>query len=189
MIRFPCPSCGEPIKAPDEAAGKAGKCKCGEVVRVPTPNPFEQAIEGRRLPNGVPPRAENWSPPAPSPTIPGVPPAVRTPSAPPTRATILGVFAFFGGYFSQFWEHAGRDFQPEVLLIPEAVRPPLDGTDLVVDAFHETQRHLVLRAAIGLDPVPVRCHHAGEGSKGSRRCQRNAARHWSKKRRAQPGLQ
>ncbi len=79
---------------------------------------------------------------------------------------IFWVFAFFGGYFSQFWEHAGQDFQPEVLLIPEAVRPPLDGTDLVVDAFHETQRHLVLRAAIGLDPVPVRCHHAGEALEG-----------------------
>lgn len=37
MIRFSCPCCGHAIKAPDEAAGKTGKCKCGEPVRVPVP--------------------------------------------------------------------------------------------------------------------------------------------------------
>lgn len=47
MIRFHCPSCGDSIKAPDDAAGKTGRCKCGELVRVPTPNPFEQALEDR----------------------------------------------------------------------------------------------------------------------------------------------
>lgn len=37
MIRFSCPVCGHAIKAPDDAAGKTGKCKCGEQVRVPSP--------------------------------------------------------------------------------------------------------------------------------------------------------
>lgn len=50
MICFPCPSCGESLKVADEAAGKIGKCKCGERVRVPTPNPFEQAMEQRCSP-------------------------------------------------------------------------------------------------------------------------------------------
>ncbi len=37
MIRFTCPVCGHAIKTPNDAAGKTGKCKCGERVRVPSP--------------------------------------------------------------------------------------------------------------------------------------------------------
>lgn len=37
MISFSCPACGHVIKAPDDAVGKTGKCKCGERVRVPSP--------------------------------------------------------------------------------------------------------------------------------------------------------
>src|SRR6266568_4725115 len=73
-----------------------------------------------------------------------------------------GSSRFLVGTFSQFWQHTGEDFQAEVLLIPEAVCPPLNGTDLVVDAFHEAEGHFVLGAAIGLDPLPVGCDHAGE---------------------------
>lgn len=50
MIRFRCHSCGRAIKTPDEAAGKTGKCKCGERVYVPTPNQFDQAMEDRPAP-------------------------------------------------------------------------------------------------------------------------------------------
>jgi predicted RNA-binding Zn-ribbon protein involved in translation (DUF1610 family) len=50
MIRFPCPSCGTTIKAPDELARKTGKCKCGEIVRIPTRNPFDQAMDERQEP-------------------------------------------------------------------------------------------------------------------------------------------
>lgn len=39
MIRFSCPACGHAIMAPDEAAGKTGKCKCGGRVRVPSSPP------------------------------------------------------------------------------------------------------------------------------------------------------
>ena len=54
MIYFPCPSCGETMKVSDEVAGKAEKCKCGELVRVPTPNPLSErwrsgAAEGDSL--------------------------------------------------------------------------------------------------------------------------------------------
>src|SRR5438128_12595883 len=80
-----------------------------------------------------------------------------------TAPSFLNWFiAFFSGYCSQFWQHTGEDSQAEVLLIPEAVGPPLNGPDFLVDAFHETEGHLVFGAAIGLDPVPVGCDHAGE---------------------------
>jgi len=64
MIRFPCPSCGHAIKTPDEMAGKTGRCKCGERVRIPTPNPFERAEEQRAAIRSAPPA---WSPPYPEP--------------------------------------------------------------------------------------------------------------------------
>src|ERR1700687_2943105 len=37
MIRFNCPICGKELVTPDEAAGKTGKCACGESLRVPIP--------------------------------------------------------------------------------------------------------------------------------------------------------
>jgi len=37
MIRFSCPTCGNAIKAPTEAAGKIGKCQCGARLRIPFP--------------------------------------------------------------------------------------------------------------------------------------------------------
>src|SRR5262245_12898649 len=74
----------------------------------------------------------------------------------------LGSSRFLVGTFSQFWQHAGEDFQTEVLLIPEAVGPSLKDPDFVVDALHEAEGHLVLRAGIGLDPIPVGFDHPGE---------------------------
>ena len=35
MIRFQYPTCGQKIKVPDDSAGKSGKCKCGEHVKIP----------------------------------------------------------------------------------------------------------------------------------------------------------
>lgn len=37
MIRFPCPACSKINKTANEMAGKVGRCKCGERLRVPTP--------------------------------------------------------------------------------------------------------------------------------------------------------
>jgi TRAP-type uncharacterized transport system substrate-binding protein len=35
MIRFACPSCGSPLSAPEEWAGRANRCTCGRTVVVP----------------------------------------------------------------------------------------------------------------------------------------------------------
>ncbi len=42
MIRMTCPSCGRTIQAPDEAAGRTGKCECGERVRINAKSPITQ---------------------------------------------------------------------------------------------------------------------------------------------------
>ena len=34
-IPVSCPTCGKKLSAPDEMAGKAGKCTCGELLRIP----------------------------------------------------------------------------------------------------------------------------------------------------------
>src|SRR5450432_990170 len=60
------------------------------------------------------------------------------------------------------WQHAGEDFEPQVLFVPDAVCSPLDHPDLVVRSFHKTQRDLVLRLAVGGDPLPVALDHASE---------------------------
>lgn len=57
--------------------------------------------------------------------------------------------------FLQFRQLAGQDFEPEVLLVAEAVSPFLDGADLVVEAFDEAQGHLVAGLAVADDPVAV----------------------------------
>ena len=71
MIRFNCPTCRKELSVPDSAAGKTGKCLCGERVRVPDvarvgtmapapvvgpahlstsgPTPVTKAAESRRL--------------------------------------------------------------------------------------------------------------------------------------------
>src|SRR5437899_485834 len=36
MIRFACPSCGFQLSAPNECAGRASRCKCGQPLMVPT---------------------------------------------------------------------------------------------------------------------------------------------------------
>ena len=63
---------------------------------------------------------------------------------------------------SEFRKHAGEDLQSKVLLIPIAEGPPLEYTDLVVESLDESQGHLVLHVAIGLDAVPVSFDHIGE---------------------------
>ena len=50
---------------------------------------------------------------------------------------------------------AGQDFQSEILLVPQAVRPSLENADLVVQPLDIPQRGLVLRAAVGRDSVSV----------------------------------
>ncbi len=45
--------------------------------------------------------------------------------------------------FSDLWEHAGEDFQAEVLFVPETVGPALENPDLVVEALDEAKRHFI----------------------------------------------
>jgi hypothetical protein len=60
---------------------------------------------------------------------------------------------FFVDTYSQFWQPASAEVQAEVLLIPAALGPSLDGPECVVQTLEATQRHPVRRAAIGLDAV------------------------------------
>src|SRR5205809_6731419 len=59
-------------------------------------------------------------------------------------------------------QHAGENLEPEVLFIAQPVRATLEDADLVVQPLDEAERDLVLRAAIGRDPVPVPVNHRGE---------------------------
>ena len=81
--------------------------------------------------------------------------------------TFCGSSHFRVGEFSQFRQHAGEDFQAQVFLIAEAVRASLDGAELVVESFHESERHLILFVAVGLDAVPMRSDHVGKAFVGS----------------------
>src|SRR6266511_2992305 len=59
-------------------------------------------------------------------------------------------------------QHAGEDLEPEILLIAEPVRAALEHADLVIEALDEAKRHLVLRAAVGRDALPVPFNHRRE---------------------------
>jgi hypothetical protein len=41
-------------------------------------------------------------------------------------------------------QHGGEDLEPQLLFVPETVRPPLEDTDLVVESLDEAERYLVL---------------------------------------------
>ncbi len=45
MIRFSCPICNSDVKVDEILSGATTKCGCGELVRVPTINPFDQPIQ------------------------------------------------------------------------------------------------------------------------------------------------
>ena len=59
-------------------------------------------------------------------------------------------------------EHTGEDFQAQALFVAQAVVPFLDGADLVVEPFDNTQRHLVFQTAAGGDALPMPLDHGGE---------------------------
>jgi hypothetical protein len=61
--------------------------------------------------------------------------------------------------FSGRGEHAGENFQPQVLFILQPIRPALDDANLVVQPFDEAERHLVLRFAECGDPIPMTPDH------------------------------
>ncbi len=81
MIRFLCPRCGRTIKTDDDAVGKTGKCKCGETVRVPKPNPFEQAVVQRKGRKPAGPSGIDQLKPVPPITPAPAPPTIKYPEA------------------------------------------------------------------------------------------------------------
>ncbi len=50
----------------------------------------------------------------------------------------------------------------QIFLVAQSVCATLDDTNLVVHAFDETERYLVLRLAIGGDPIPMPIDHLSE---------------------------
>src|ERR687891_2528041 len=59
-------------------------------------------------------------------------------------------------------QHAREDLEAEVLFVAQPVRAALEHADLVVQPLDEAERDLVLRAAVGRDPLPVPLNHRGE---------------------------
>src|SRR3954466_8135146 len=59
-------------------------------------------------------------------------------------------------------QHAGEDFEPQVVFVVQAVGAALDHPDLVVEPLDEAERDLVLKPAVGSDPVPMTIDHRGE---------------------------
>src|SRR5215831_16906958 len=63
--------------------------------------------------------------------------------------------------WSEHRQHAGEDLEPQVL-VPEPVRAALADADFVVQPLDEAEPDLVLRAAVGRDPLPVPVNHRSE---------------------------
>src|SRR5690242_13913831 len=62
----------------------------------------------------------------------------------------------------QRWQHAGENLEPQILFVAQAVGAALDHPDLIVEPLDKAERDLVLRLAVGGDPVPVTIDHFGE---------------------------
>jgi len=63
---------------------------------------------------------------------------------------------------SECRQHAGKDLEAQVFLVAEPVGAALEDADLVVQPLDEAERDLVVRAAVGGDPVPMPVDHRGE---------------------------
>lgn len=67
--------------------------------------------------------------------------------------------------FSDRRKDAGEGFQPQVLFVLQSIRPALDDANLVVHAFNETERHLVLHFTERSKPIPMTLNHCGKLSR------------------------
>src|SRR5437868_7520482 len=59
-------------------------------------------------------------------------------------------------------QHAGENLEPQIFFVAQAVGAALDHPDLVVEPLDEAERDLVLKPAVGGDPVPMTIDHRGE---------------------------
>ena len=60
---------------------------------------------------------------------------------------------------SDFWQHAGEDFESQVLLVAQSIRATLDDANFVVETLDEAERDLVFWIAVGGDPIPMTLDH------------------------------
>src|SRR3989442_11008202 len=88
---------------------------------------------------------------------------VKAPLIPALREVVWVISAPVGTKArSDRRQHAGKDLEPEVLLVAEPVRAALEDADLVVQPLDEAERDFVVRTAVGREPVPVPVNHRGE---------------------------
>jgi len=78
------------------------------------------------------------------------------------KAGLRGFVWVIFSEFRQWWQEGGDDFQFQVLLIAVAVGPPLQDTDLVVEAFDQTEADLVVGITVGSDTIPMAFDHASK---------------------------
>ena len=72
-------------------------------------------------------------------------------------------------------QHAGENLEPQIFFVAQAVGAALDHPDLVVEPLDEAERDLVLKPAVGGDPVPMTIV-AANFSYGFSRCHLRLAR-------------
>src|SRR3974377_77366 len=60
------------------------------------------------------------------------------------------------------WQHAGEDFESQILFVAQAVGAALDDSDLVVEPLDEAERDFVFEPAVGGDAVPMTIDHRGK---------------------------
>ena len=59
-------------------------------------------------------------------------------------------------------EHGRQHFEAEVFLVAQAIRPPLEDADFVVEALDEPERNLVFGLAVSGDSIPMTLDHFRE---------------------------
>src|SRR4029077_2679626 len=52
-------------------------------------------------------------------------------------------------------QHAGENLEPQIFFVAQAVGAALDHPDLVIEPLDEAERDLVLKPAVGCDPIPM----------------------------------
>ena len=89
MIRFSCPRCKAVLESPDESAGAALTCPCGQRLEIPTPRPktVPDAAPASRVDYPTNPGPTEWPASPPAPLLEPLPQAHAPPSEPGRRPT------------------------------------------------------------------------------------------------------
>ena len=83
-------------------------------------------------------------------------------------------------------QHGGEDLEPQVLLVAEAVRAPLEDLDLVVQALDKAEGHLVRGLTVRCDLLPMALDHRGKAFEWREALRSERRGQLSRKRRTQP---